>query len=31
MLRDYLQGNEWFSSPAWDAASQVPVGVVRKR
>ena len=29
MLRDYLQGDAWFASGAWDAAAQVPVGIRR--
>ena len=31
MLRDYLQGGAWFEGGAWDAATQVPVGVNRPR
>ena len=30
MLRDYLQGNGWFSGGAWEAAAQLPVGIVRR-
>ncbi|MBC7704017.1 MAG: 2-hydroxychromene-2-carboxylate isomerase [Rhodoferax sp.] len=30
MLRDYLQGGAWFASGAWDAAAQLPVGIVRR-
>jgi 2-hydroxychromene-2-carboxylate isomerase len=30
MLRDYLQGSDWFAGDAWDRASQVSVGVTRK-
>lgn len=29
MLRAYLQGDEWFASPQWAGASQVPAGVER--
>lgn len=31
MLRDYLRGDAWFETGAWDAASQVAVGVSRVR
>jgi 2-hydroxychromene-2-carboxylate isomerase len=31
MLRAYLQGDAWFGSPAWLAAGDLPMGVVRKR
>ena len=31
MLSDYLSGDAWFSGPAWQAASQLPVGVVRPK
>jgi 2-hydroxychromene-2-carboxylate isomerase len=31
MLRAYSQGDAWFESPAWQAASDLPAGVVRKR
>jgi 2-hydroxychromene-2-carboxylate isomerase len=31
MLRAYLQGDAWFSSPDWAAAGDLPSGVVRKR
>lgn len=29
MLRDYLDGDAWFSGPQWDAAAVLPVGVRR--
>lgn len=29
MLREYLDGNEWFASGAWEAAAAVPAGVKR--
>ena len=29
MLREYLDGDAWFESGAWDAAAQVPVGIRR--
>lgn len=29
MLRAYLEGDAWFSSGAWEAAAQLPVGVRR--
>lgn len=29
MLRAYLEGDSWFSSGAWEAAAQLPVGVRR--
>ena len=31
MLRDYLQGDAWFKSLAWDATCQVPQGAVRPK
>ena len=31
MLRAYLQGDDWFNSPAWIGAGELPTGVVRKR
>ncbi len=31
MLRAYLMRDAWFASPAWQAAGQLPTGVVRKR
>ncbi len=31
MLRAYLLGDDWFTSPAWLVASDLPVGVMRKR
>ena len=31
MLRDYLCGDAWFDGPAWQAVSQLPVGVVRQK
>lgn len=31
MLREYLEGGEWFASGAWDAAPQVGSGIVRSR
>jgi 2-hydroxychromene-2-carboxylate isomerase len=31
MLRDYLAGDAWFASGAWEAAQQVGAGVVRAR
>jgi 2-hydroxychromene-2-carboxylate isomerase len=31
MLRAYLMGDDWFASPAWLSASDLPAGVVRKR
>lgn len=30
MLRQYLQGDDWFASEAWSSASKRPVGIVRK-
>ena len=30
MLRDYLQAGAWFAGAAWDAAAQLPVGIVRR-
>ena len=30
MLRDCLQGGAWFAGSAWDAAAQLPVGIVRR-
>lgn len=29
MLRAYLDGDAWFANGSWEAASQVPVGIVR--
>jgi 2-hydroxychromene-2-carboxylate isomerase len=29
MLRDYLDGDAWFSGPDWDRAAQLPVGISR--
>lgn len=29
MLREYLQGNAWFASGAWEAAAAVPAGKTR--
>lgn len=29
MLRDYLDGDAWFSGPDWDRAAQLPVGIRR--
>ena len=31
MLRDYLAGDAWFDGPVWQAASQLPVGIVRPK
>jgi 2-hydroxychromene-2-carboxylate isomerase len=31
MLRAYLLGDDWFSSPAWNQAGELPTGIVRKR
>ena len=31
MLRDYLHGDAWFESSAWDAAARLPVGISRAR
>jgi 2-hydroxychromene-2-carboxylate isomerase len=31
MLRSYLQGDAWFAGPSWQAASQIPAGIQRKR
>jgi 2-hydroxychromene-2-carboxylate isomerase len=31
MLRAYLLGDDWFASPAWAAAGELPIGVIRKR
>jgi len=31
ILRDYLRGDAWFESPAWDIACQVPQGTVRPK
>ena len=30
MLRAYLCGDEWFSSPAWKSAGDLPIGIARK-
>jgi 2-hydroxychromene-2-carboxylate isomerase len=30
MLRDYLDGDAWFTSGAWEAAAALPVGVQRQ-
>lgn len=29
MLREYLQGNAWFASGAWEAAASIPAGKTR--
>jgi hypothetical protein len=31
MLREYLQGDDWYRSPAWAAAANLPAGIQRKR
>ena len=31
MLREYLQGDDWYRSPAWTSAVDVPAGIQRKR
>jgi 2-hydroxychromene-2-carboxylate isomerase len=31
MLRQYLEGNEWFKENAWNKAKTLPVGIERKR
>ncbi len=31
MLRGYLQGDSWFNTSQWDAAAQLPRGVVRTK
>ncbi len=31
MLRAYLAGDDWFGSPAWRTAGELPAGIVRKR
>jgi 2-hydroxychromene-2-carboxylate isomerase len=31
MLAGYLAGDAWFDGPAWQAASQLPVGVARPK
>ena len=31
MLRQYLEGDNWFHSTDWTDAGQLPVGIVRKR
>lgn len=31
MLRAYIEGDDWFTSPAWTQAGELPTGVVRKR
>lgn len=31
MLRQYLEGDAWFKTPAWTDAAKLPVGIVRKR
>lgn len=31
MLRGFLTGDDWFASPAWRSAGELPAGVVRKR
>jgi len=30
MLRAYLQGDAWFDGPAWDGATNVPIGTARQ-
>jgi 2-hydroxychromene-2-carboxylate isomerase len=30
MLRAYLEGDDWFDGPCWNAAQNVPQGVIRK-
>ena len=30
MLRAYLDGNDWFDSPAWTGVASLPVGVSRQ-
>ena len=30
MLRDYLEGKEWFASGAWEQAAALPAGQVRR-
>lgn len=31
VLRDYLNGDRWFDSPAWRGAGELPVGIVREK
>ena len=31
MLRDYLLGERWFAGADWDAASQLPAGIQRRK
>ncbi|TAG25156.1 MAG: 2-hydroxychromene-2-carboxylate isomerase [Burkholderiales bacterium] len=31
MLRAYLSGDDWFASPAWTQAGELPTGIIRKR
>jgi len=31
ILRQYLEGDAWFKTPAWTDAAKLPVGIVRKR
>ena len=31
MLREYLQGDDWYRSPPWAAAANLPAGIQRKR
>ena len=31
MLREYLDGNDWYRSPAWTSAVDLPAGIQRKR
>ncbi len=31
MLREYLQGDDWYRSPAWASAANLPAGIQRKR
>jgi 2-hydroxychromene-2-carboxylate isomerase len=31
MLREYLDGDDWYRSPAWTSAVNLPEGIRRKR
>jgi 2-hydroxychromene-2-carboxylate isomerase len=31
MMRSYMKGDPWFSGPAWNAPSQLPVGISRQK
>jgi hypothetical protein len=31
MLREFLNGDDWYRSPAWTSAVNLPAGIQRKR